>query len=188
MVLNISDVQTTPQLINNIRNDVCDQVEYKIKSLHSRPCINCKIENLLTVRALYDTGADVTCVSAIPFNKILLKNRPIKLPDTLSTLGSANNVAMKVLGQYRMNVYVAGKDVKTMVLIVEGLNEEFIIGMTLIGAQKLHWNLDSREFGWGTAPLWHKGHGKTRATVKLAALTCTTVPVQMNTESPTSVS
>ena len=81
-----------------------------------------------------------------------------------------------------MNVYVAGKDVKTTVLIVDGLNEEFIIGMMLIGAQKLHWNPDSREFGWGTAPLWHKGHGKTRATVKLAALTCTTVPVQMNTE------
>jgi len=81
-----------------------------------------------------------------------------------------------------MNVYVAGKDVKTTVLIVDGLNKEFIIGMTLIGAQKLHWNPDSREFGWGTAPLWHKGHGKTRATVKLAALTCTTVPVQMNTE------
>ena len=81
-----------------------------------------------------------------------------------------------------MNVYVAGKDVKTTVLIVDGLNEEFIIGMTLIGAQKLHWNPDSRQFGWGTAPLWHKGHGKTRATVKLAALTCTTVPVQMNTE------
>ena len=46
-----------------------------------------------------------------------------------------------------MNVYVAGKDVKTTVLIVDGLNEEFIIAMTLIGAQKLHWNPDSRQFG-----------------------------------------
>ena len=26
-VLDISDVQTTPELINNLRNDVCDQVE-----------------------------------------------------------------------------------------------------------------------------------------------------------------
>ena len=81
-----------------------------------------------------------------------------------------------------MNVYVAGKDVKTTVLIVDGLNKEFIIGITLIGAQKLHRNMDSREFGWDSAPLWHKAHGKTRATVKLAALTCTTVPVQMNTK------
>ena len=47
---------------------------------------------------------------------------------TLSALGSANNGAMKVLGRYRMNVYVAGRDVKTTVLIVDGLNEEFIIG------------------------------------------------------------
>ena len=38
------------------------------------------------------------------------------------------------------------------------------------------------KFGWGSAPLWHKGHSKTNATVKLATLTCTTVPVQMNTE------
>ena len=172
----------TPQLFNNIRNDVCYQVEYKINSLHSRPFINCRIENSLTVRALYDTGADVNCMSAIAFKKIPSKNQPVKLPDTLSALGSANNGAMKVLGRYRMNVYIAGKDVKTTVLIVNGLNEEFIIGMTLIRAQKLHWNSDSREFGWGSAPLWQKGHGKTRATVKLASLTCTTVPVQMNTE------
>ena len=170
------------RVINNIRNDVCDQVEYKINSLHSRPFINCRIENSLTVRSLYDAGADVNCMSAIAFKKIPLKSRPIKLPETNSALGSANNGGMKVLGRYRMNIYVAGKDFKATVLIVNGLNEEFIIGMRLIGAHRLHWNPDSREFGWGSAPLWHKGHGKTRATVKLAALTCTTVPVQMNTK------
>ena len=111
-VLDISDIQTTPQLIYNIRNDVCDQVEYKINSLHSRPFINCRIENLLTVRALFDTGADVSCMSAIAFKKIPLKSRPIKLPDTDSALGSANNGAMKVLGRYRMNIYIAGKTSK----------------------------------------------------------------------------
>ena len=128
----------------------------------------------MTVRVLYDTGVDVNCMSAIAFKTIPLKNRPIKLPDTHSALGSANNGAM--------NIYIAGKDIKATVLIVDGLNKEFIIGMTLIGAHRLYWNPDSREFGWGSAPLWHKGHGKTRATVKLATLTCTTVPVQMNTE------
>ena len=137
----------TPQLINNIRNDVCDQVEFNINSLHSKPFINCKIENSLTIRALYDTGADVNCMSTIDFKKIPLKSRPIKLPDTHSAQGSANNGAMKVLGRYRMNIYVTGKDVKATVLIIDGLNEEFIIGMTLIGAHRLYWNLDSREFG-----------------------------------------
>ena len=115
-------------------------------------------------------------MSAIAFKKIPLKSRPIKLPDTDSALGSANNGAMKVLGRYRMNIYVTGKDVKATVLIVNRLNEEFIIGMTLIEAHRFYWNTDSREFGCGSAPLWHKGHGKTRATVKLAALTCTTIP------------
>ena len=182
MVPDISDIKMTPQLINNIRNDICDQVEYKVHSLHSRPFINCKIENSLTVRALYDTGADVNCMSAAAFKKIPLKNRPTKLPDTLSALGSANNGAMKVLGRYRMNMYVARKDVKATVLSVDRLNEEFIIGMMLIGAHRLYWNPESREFGWGSAPLWHRGHGKTKSSVKLAALTCTTVPVQMNTE------
>ena len=54
--------------------------------------------------------------------------------------------------------------------------------MTLIRDHRLYWNPDSSEFGYGSAPLWHKGHGKTTATVKLAALTCTTIPVQMSTE------
>ena len=55
-ILDISDIAMTPQLINNIRNDVCDQIEYKINSFHLRPFINCVIENLLHIRALYDTG------------------------------------------------------------------------------------------------------------------------------------
>ena len=45
-----------------------------------------------------------------------------------------------------LDVYVAGKDVKAAVLIVDGLNEEFIIGMMLIGAHQLNWNPDSTEF------------------------------------------
>ena len=54
---------------------------------------------------------------------------------------------MKVTGRYRMNVYVARKDVKITVLIVKGLNEDFIIRMMLIGAHWLYWNLESRESG-----------------------------------------
>ena len=73
-------------------------------------------------------------MSDIAFKKIPLKNRPIKLPDTLSTLGSANNIAMKVLGRYCMNIYIAGKDVKATILVINGLNIEFIIRMTLIRA------------------------------------------------------
>ena len=124
--------------------------------MHSRPFINCKIENLLTVRALYDTEADVNCMSTNAFKKILLKNRPIKLLDTHSAFGSTTNGAMMVLGRYCMNIYIAGKDVKATVLIVDGLNEEFIIGMTLIGAHQLYWNPDSREFEWGSTPLWQQ--------------------------------
>ena len=73
----------------------------------------------MTVRALYDTGADVKCMSTIAFKKIPLKSRPIKLPDTHSALGSANNGTMKVLGRYCMNIYISGKDVKATVLIVD---------------------------------------------------------------------
>ena len=115
--------------------------------MHLRLFINCRIENSLTVRTLYDTGADVNFMSAIALKKIPLKSRPIKLPDTHSALGSANNEAMKVLGRYSMNIYVAGKDVKATVLIADGLNEEFIISMTLIGPHRLYWNPDSREMG-----------------------------------------
>ena len=46
-----------------------------------------------------------------------------------------------------MNVYVARKDVKITVLIVKGLNEDFIIRMMLIGAHWLYWNLESRKSG-----------------------------------------
>ena len=82
----VPNIKTTPQLINNIRKDVCDQVEYKINSLHSRPLMNYKIKNSLTVRALYDTGADVNCMSAATIKKNPVKNHPTKLPETLAAL------------------------------------------------------------------------------------------------------
>ena len=37
-----------------------------------------------------------------------------------------------------MSIYVAGKDIKVTVLIIEGLNEDFINRMTLIGAHQLY--------------------------------------------------
>ena len=45
---------------------------------------------------------------------------------------------MKIIGRHRMSIYVAGKDIKVTVLIIEGLNEDFINRMTLIGAHQLY--------------------------------------------------
>lgn len=40
---------------------------------------------------------------------------------------------MQTLGKYSMNL-LAGRDVKkTLVIVIKGLNEDFIIGMNLIG-------------------------------------------------------
>ena len=83
-------------------------------------------------------------MSADTFRKILLKNWPAKLPDTFAALGNASNGAMKVIGQYCMNIYVAVKDIKVTVLIVKLLNEDFIIRIMLIGANQLYWILESR--------------------------------------------
>ena len=51
-----------------------------------------------------------------------------------------------------MNIYVAGKDIKVTVLIVNGLNEDFITGMTLIEAHWLYWNPESRELEASISP------------------------------------
>lgn len=66
-----------------------------VTRLSTKDFINCAIENSLHVRALYDIGADVTCMSADAFSKIPIKNRPTKLSDTYAALGNASNGAMK---------------------------------------------------------------------------------------------
>ena len=45
----------------------------------------------------------------------------------------ANSNQMQTLGKYSMNL-LAGRDVKkTLVIVIKGLTEDFIIGMNLIG-------------------------------------------------------
>ena len=45
-------------------------------------------------------------------------------------LGNASNGAMRSTGQYHIIVYIVENDIKVTILIVEGLNEDFIIRMT----------------------------------------------------------
>ena len=86
---------------------------------------------------------------------------------------------MQTLGKYSMNL-LAGRDVKkTLVIVIKGLTEDFIIGMNLIGWQKLHWNPKSNDFGWGDIPTWYRGHCRCKEVVKLDALSVTRINVNL---------
>ena len=47
-----------------------DQINHIINAIHLQPRIDCLWKNVLRVRALYNTGVDVTCMNADVFKRI----------------------------------------------------------------------------------------------------------------------
>ena len=156
----------------------------KINPLHSRPYLSCVLQGSISTKGLYDTGADITCMSKEAFRRIPIANRPVKLLTNKDRkISSASTDPLVSLGLYEMTISVLGKEVKQKVVVLNKLSEDFIIGMDMISHHKIYFDPVEREFHWDRPQEWSKGHVKTRKMVKLAPLSVTTIPVQLSTES-----
>jgi hypothetical protein len=59
--------------------DSVNKIKSTLKPSFRRPYLQVKVQNLVSVRGLYDTGADISCLSLKVFRQITPKNRPKKL-------------------------------------------------------------------------------------------------------------
>ena len=164
-------------------------LSYSVASLNpfqrtsKRPYIQGRLGNL-PFSALFDTGADVSCVSEQLFRQIPVSIRPQKIPMTNSgQFKSAGGQSLDVKGKYKLPLQLQGKQVQHDFYVIRNLNEPVILGIDFITQQKLQFCPQSRDFYWQGEAAWRKGTLKCAHSIKLAPLSCTPIQVNLLTDS-----
>jgi hypothetical protein len=97
-------------LYNKIMIDAINEIKQTLKPSFRRPYLTLNLQNCTSIKGLYDTGADISCVSEKYFRQIPLNHRPVKLKDgTLSRFKTAGGQPLTVRGWYKFNVKIGTK-------------------------------------------------------------------------------
>jgi hypothetical protein len=97
-----------------------------------------KIQNSESVRGLYDTGADISCLSLKVFRQILPEYRPKKLEGQITPkFKSAGGQILPVCGRYQFRVQIGTKTLQHDFYIIPDLNEPLILGIDFIQQHQL---------------------------------------------------
>jgi hypothetical protein len=102
-----------------------------------RPFVSIRIGDQDTM-ALYDMGADISCINEKLFRKI----PPAKCPEMIPSLAgqeikSANGNFLEVKRAYTMMMRILGKNIKHRIFVVRNLSEPVILGSDFIHQHQL---------------------------------------------------
>jgi len=130
----------------------------------ARPFVEIQICQRPT-RALYDSGADISCISDHEFRKIPVDLRPTKLSPSLDRryIG-AGGESLDVRGVFVLPITLLGRQVQHPFRVIRNLHEPVIIGADFINQQHLGYNPCSKEVHWA-------GPGEDESEIKVSAVT-----------------
>jgi hypothetical protein len=118
--------------------DAISEIKSNLKPSFNRPYLWVNVQNALKVRGLYDTGADISCMSEKIFRQIPPQNRPQKLDMTKSpNFCSAGGQPLPVRGLYEFAFSINSKLIKHQCYIIPDLNEPLILGIDFIQQHQL---------------------------------------------------
>jgi hypothetical protein len=116
---------------------------------------------MLRVRGLYNTGADIWCISEKVFRQLPPPYRPKKLEsDSAPNFKSGGGQLLPVRGKYEFNLWIDKKFVKHQFYLIPDLNEPLILGINFIQKPQLWYRPKNRSFACEGQPNWGQGHLK----------------------------
>jgi hypothetical protein len=119
----------------------------------NRPYINAQIGNSITA-ALYDSGADISCISEKHFRKIPVDLRPDKILQKIDPCFSAGGGQLSVKGVVDLPVEILGKRMTHPFRIIHGLNENVILGADFINKHLLVYDPKFKQVQWRKNNVW----------------------------------
>ena len=168
-------------LAGNLMEDVVCELLNEIKPQVHRPLIAVSLANV-PIRGLYDTGADVSCISETVFKKI--KDRPkLNLLKKPGRCTSASGDKLEVIGKFDFELTIGKRKFTHPFYVIKNLNRDLIIGFDLIQAHHLNYSTESKSFSWKNEGKWHKGHLKVWERQVLPPLSVATIRVGVRTDS-----
>jgi hypothetical protein len=147
------------------------------KTSSKRPYLPIKVFGVET-SALYDTGADVSCINEKVFRKIPIDRRPQKISNFPNQFKAANGQGLDVRGKYMMNVQVQNKIVQHPFYVISNLSEESILGMDFIRGNKIQFCPVRDEFLWENQTAWTTGVMRTTQQERIGPLN--SLPIRIN--------
>ncbi len=92
-----------------------------------------KVQNSVSVRGLYDTGADISCLSLKVFRQIPPEPWRKKIEQSLlPKFKSAGGETLPVHGKYKLKAHVGTKEIQHEFYVISELNEPLILGIDFI--------------------------------------------------------
>jgi hypothetical protein len=148
-------------LYNKLFSDAVSEIKSNLKPTFNHPYLWVSVQNALKVRGLYDTGADISCMSEKIFRQLPPQNRLQKLVmDKLPNFRSAGGQPLPVRGLYEFSFTVNSKLIKHNCYVIPELNEPLILGIDFIQQHQLWYCPKNKSFAWDGQPNWGHGHLK----------------------------
>ena len=150
-----------------------------IKSATQRPYATSKIGKL-SVKSLFDTGADVSCLKTETF-----KNSKLNIDvesDQFRNFKAASGNKLQISGKVLLPIEIDNKKVEHPFFLIDNLNEQCILGIDFITKHKLNYCPQSRIFHWPGEKPWSKGTITASKSQVLPALSIQPLKVNVITE------
>ena len=159
-----------------------DRNKMFVKPVRRRPYLQTKVQQTVDSVALYDTGADISCLKGELFEKIPVKSRPrqLGLPKGVVFKG-ANGDPLRVRGRYCLAIEVHGRTVDHEFFVIDQLNEPVILGIDFIEAHDLGYRAKERTFRWGDEAEWRSGQVKVNSVTQLDPLSVHHLKIKVKT-------
>ena len=139
------------------------------------------------IQALYDSGADVSCLSEKEFRKIPVQLRPKAEPHTNTTCKSASGQNLQVKGIYKIPISIMGKEILHPFRVMVNLNETMILGSDFIHQHLLAYDPSVQKLYWQDQNEWVYGVATTKHVVTIPPMTNQLLPVQCLSDKGTAI-
>jgi gag-polyprotein putative aspartyl protease len=118
-------------------------IDRAVKKLNQKPTFTpvhhyfgAKLQDTISVKTLYDTGADISCISSQTFHRLPPIQHLIYQPSPSPSCQGANRHSLHTLGVYLMKIQIGGHAIDHPFQVTQGLDEDALVGIDFIHKHK----------------------------------------------------
>jgi predicted aspartyl protease len=130
------------ELINSMINKLSSSIK---KS--KRPVVSVNINGHI-IKALYDTGADLCCMTAAKFRQVFPVNKRPKKLNLISSVTVASGDKIECMGVYPNQFEIDKKKFVYNVHVLNNLCDDFILGLNFFQHAGLTYDPENHELFW----------------------------------------
>ena len=169
-------------MMNYLIGEAICEIEQKATNKSQRPFLPISFSRT-TLVALYDTGADVCCISEDAFNALPKHLQTPSLTKRQPKFKAANSKVLDVIGKHNLRFKVGEKWVNHEFYQIRNLGEDVIIGINFIHRYHLNYDTVTRGFFWKGSNNWNHGILKVNKATTIKEFTMMFVQCEIRTDS-----